>query len=228
MSTYLVFPDLTTSNPGLTWGWPIKKTPRFSTIVQKTASGRGEVRIPLYAYPLWDYEINISYIVGDNSVQNWRNNGNVNNCGLTGYQLLLNFLIAVQGQGGAFLYLDPYDNEVPSNEPQVIGVGDGSSLQFTMTLSFVSGGAQDLIQAFVAPPTIYVNGSPVSSSTYTITQFGDLIFNAGHAPGAGQDVSWSGQYYRLCRLSEDTWSDFSEDMYQLWSLKSLKFQTILL
>jgi hypothetical protein len=216
--SYLVFPDLTTTFPGLTWGWPIKKTPRSSTIIQKTASGRGEVRIPLYAFPLWDYEINIAYIQGDNSLANWRVN--------TGYQVLTNFLIAVQGQGQAFLYLDPYDHTVPSSAPQGIGTGDGSTTAFDMVISFVNGGAGDLIQNFVSAPIIYDNGSVVSSANYTINQYGSLVFNT--APLAGHIISWSGQYYRLCRLSEDTWTDFTEDMFQIWSMKTFKFQTVLL
>jgi uncharacterized protein (TIGR02217 family) len=198
----------------LTFQWPIKKNYRLDTSIQTPSSGRGELRIAKYAFPLIDYEWTLGYIPGDATETN------------SVYQQIQNFLIAVAGSGASFLFLDPYDNLVPVATPQQIGTGDGTTLLFTMVRTLVTGGAAILIQNFVAPPVIYVNGVAVSSSTYTINQYGTLTFNAGHAPGAGQSVSWSGQYYQLCRMTKDK-QDFEETMYQIWQCKTFQFQSVL-
>jgi len=197
--------------------WPIKKTPIFSTVVQTPASGRGELRIPLMLFPRWDFVLKTEYIKGDAqspiaSPSNW--------------QILVNFYMQQQGAASDWLFLDPYDNTVSNTTPQVIGTGDGTTTQFAIYRQLATGGALDLIQNYVSAPTIYVNGSAVSSSTYTINQFGVITFNS--APPNTQPVAWSGQFYYRCRFLEDSWSDLQEDFYQIWSLDGLKFRSVLL
>lgn len=51
---------------GLTW--PVKRTPNFSTLVHRATSGK-EVRLPLYASPLWDFELDFS-VLTDSSAPN--------------------------------------------------------------------------------------------------------------------------------------------------------------
>lgn len=271
---YLICPAIDTV---LTWLWPRKKTPRWNTIVQTPASGRGELAIPLFQFPLWDFDYKLGYIPGDFSGTN------------TTMQILINFFMGVQGRGEPFLFLDPYDNTATL---QVIGTGDGSTTQFTMYRSLVVGGAQDLIQNFVTPPTIFVSASGVVNTSgtgvswvsgdqfkstiagqpivingvtytvqtwnnatsltllssagtqsnkaytanqpqvlttdYSIDQYGTLTFTGGHIPAAGKTVLWSGQFYFLCRFSTDSFTDLSEEMYQIWKIQSFKFSSVLL
>ena len=49
-------------------------------------------------FPLWDFEIDITYLSGDAQGSN------------TLYQQLVNFYMAVQGQASDWLFLHPYDN----------------------------------------------------------------------------------------------------------------------
>lgn len=204
---YLICPAIDST---LTFQWPIKSTPRFNTITQMPASGRGPVHIPLYQFPLWDFDWVLSYIPGDATGVN------------TTYQTLINFFIGVQGSGQAFLFLHPYDHTVDQAHG-AIGTGDGSTLQFTMVRQFIAGGTDDLIQNFVNPPSIYVNGVLQSSSIYTIDQYGTLTFNAGHAPGNGLAITWAGQFYFLCRFEKDSFEEMEETLYQVWQIKAFKF-----
>lgn len=286
----LVFPSFNPGNSLASWSytWPIKQTPMFKTIVQESASGRGDIHIPLMQFPRWIFSWDLSYLKGDNQGVN------------TAWQLLNNFLMAVQGRGQTWLFQHPYDNIVgtyqitgsvtsgrfgmnrmgineqliqastgasaqitvlgsapltigpytgtpdashtwvgqttgavytPTSLPtlltsQQIGTGDGVTTAFTMFRTLVTSGAPDLIQNFVNPPTIYVNGVAVSSSTYSIDQYGTLTFNT--APSSGYSIAWTGQFYYLCVFDEDEWDDLQEMWYQVWSLKELKFRSYLL
>jgi hypothetical protein len=79
-------------------GFPIKQTPRFNTITQTSASGRGQIRIPTMQFPLWDFSIDVAYLAGDNQGVN------------TPWQQLINFYMGVQGAASDWLFLHPYDN----------------------------------------------------------------------------------------------------------------------
>lgn len=271
-------------------GFPIKTTPRFSTIIQTAASGRGQIRIPTMQFPLWDFEINISYLTGDNQGVN------------TPWQQLINFYMGVQGAASDWLFLHPYDNiagsftiagaftsgafiiretviqsvtgttavvittalnqltigpwniaQTPDNShtwvgqksgaiftpstalpvlatSQSIGTGDNTTAAFSMVRSLVSGGAQDLMQNFVFNPNIYVAGTlstPITNYTGP-DQYGTITFTGGHIPTAGQNISWTGQFYMRCAFSDDSWSNLEEDYGAIWLLEGLKFHSVLL
>lgn len=214
---YLICPAVDTT---LTFQWGIKKTARIDTIIQTPASGRGELRIPLYAFPLWDFEWKLMYIPGDT-------NGVLGGCSTATYTTLQNFFIAVQGQGSPFLFLDPYDNTV-TQTTGVIGTGDGATTQFQMVRQLTAGGADDLIQNFVNPPSVYVNGVLQTVTTdYSIDQYGTITFTGGHTPGAGHNITWAGQFYFLCRFANDS-LPFEEIMFQVWQVSSFKFVSVLL
>ena len=89
-------------NVQATAGWPIKKTPRYSTITQIPASGRSPIKIATMLFPLWDFVMDFTYIRGDATGTN------------TAWQQLVNFYMAVQGAADTWLFLDPYDNLVGS------------------------------------------------------------------------------------------------------------------
>lgn len=189
--------------------WPIKKTPRSATLEQMPASGRGPLYIPLYQFPLWDFEWTLGYIPGNAGGDT------------TVYQTLTNFLIGVQNRGQAFLFLDPYDNQVTAQE---IGVGDGSTLAFTMYRTFLAGGGQDQIQNFVNPPSIYLNGVLQTVTVdYTIDQYGTLTFVT--APPSGHVITWTGQFYFLCRFKKDSQDSLQQTMYQIWECKTFIFSS---
>jgi len=48
------------------------------------------------------------------------------------------------------------------------------------------------------------------------------------APAAGASVTADFSFWYRCRFLDDQWKDLSEDLYQIWSLHSLKFKSLLL
>lgn len=283
----LVFPLTFSGNVG----FPIKTTPKFNTIIQPSASGRGWVRIPTMQFPLWEFVLDISFLSGD--AQGTYDGSVV--AGGTQWQKLVNFYMAVQGSASDWLFLHPYDNSVgtftvagsltsgrfivgeaivqsvtsaqanfvsfigstftttgysgtpnnsntwvgqtsgavytPSATPVLVtsmpfGTGDGSTTAFSITRTILSGGAQDLIQNFVTPPLIYDNGSLVSSANYSIDQYGTITFNT--APLSGHIVGWTGLFYFRCFFKTDSWDNLEEQFYQIWEMKELKFESVLL
>jgi Conserved hypothetical protein 2217 (DUF2460) len=217
--SFLIFPTFTPFVGGQgqwNYKYPIKQSPEYNTIQQMPASGRGPVRIPLREFPLWNFTWDIGYLRGDNQGVN------------TAWQTLVNFIMAVQGAAASWLFLHPFDNTVSSSAPITIGIGDGTTTQFSIIRTLVTGGAQDLVQNFVSPPTIYINGTSISPAFYSIDQYGTVTFIAGHIPTAGQVIAWSGQFYYLCHFVDDKQDSLQEFLYQIWELGELKFQSVLL
>ena len=110
----------------------------------------------------------------------------------------------------------------------------GAGQAYSMIRTYITGGAQDLIQNFVGTletygPLIYDNGSLVtntSGTNYTIDEYGTITFT-GYTPTVGHTLSWAGQFYYLCHFLEDSWGDLQEDMYQLWTIEGLRFRSVL-
>lgn len=109
---------------------------------------------------------------------------------------------------------------------QAIATGDGVTTAFTMIRTFVTGGAQDMIQNFVVAPSIYDNGSLVNPVNYTLDQYGTLTFTV--APVAAHTISWTGVFYYRCRFKSDSWDSMQEDYYQIWTADGIKFISVLL
>jgi len=191
--------------------WPVQKTVRSNTLAQEPASGRGCLYIPLYEFPLWDFKWTLGYIPGNISGDN------------TVAQQLINFLIGIQNRGQNFLFLDPYDNTVTN---QYIGAADGSTTQFTMYRTILVGGGQDLIQNFVNPPSISVGGVLQNPTTYNIDAYGTLTFNTAPVLSSPPHaITWSGQFYFLCRMKKDSQESLQQTMYQLWEMKTFEFNS---
>ena len=205
--------------------WPIKKTPLFNTLTRTPSTGRGELRIPLMQFPLWNYELDISYLPGDaTGVFNQLGIYNIgNNWPYSPWQVLINFLQYIQGAGVDWLFFDPFHNTVTNQE---IAIGNGTSTEFSMIWTLVTDGAQELVQNFVSPPSIYVNGVLQTITVdYTIDTFGTLSFVT--APPNTYPITWSGQFFYRAHFLDDFWQDLSENWYQQWTMK-LKFRSVLL
>jgi hypothetical protein len=111
------------------------------------------------------------------------------------------------------------------NTSQAIATGDGATKAFSMIRTFITAGAQDLIQNFVNPPQIFLNGV-LQVSGYSIDQYGTITFTT--APGAGVTISWIGQFYYRCHFMEDRWDNLQEDYIEIWSMQGMKFESVLL
>jgi hypothetical protein len=109
-------------------------------------------------------------------------------------------------------------------------IGDGSTTAFSIIRSYITGGAQDLIQNFVGSletygPLIYVSGVLQSSANYIIDTYGTITFNT--APAASAVISWAGRFAYLCHFTTDSFDSFEENFYQLWTIEGLRFRSVL-
>lgn len=120
---------------------------------------------------------------------------------------------AVRGRFDSFLYLDPVFNSVTA-EP--FGTGDGTKTSFQIIATFKNSdgpGGPDIIQNFVALPSIFDNGSAVSPS---LGPTGIVTFVT--PPAAGHTLTWSGQFYYRCHFLDDT-LEFTNIMNLMWDAK---------
>lgn len=209
----LVFPS--PSPPNWSWRYAIKKSPLYKTIVQTPASGLGELRVPLYNYPRWQYEFDISYIKGSFIDPS------------SALEQIAGFYMAVQGMADDWLLDESdFDGDGSVSNAQ-FGTGDGETLSFQLTRQIGSGpstptgSGTDIIQDLNGTPQIYVGGILQATNTYTLGSTGIVTF--GTAPSEGVALNWNGAFYRRCRFLEDTLDALELDLYQIWSLHQLKF-----
>jgi uncharacterized protein (TIGR02217 family) len=209
--------------------WDLQKTPVFSTLIQKSASGRS-LRAAFYQYPIYRYDLSYD-ILRDDVAHNE-------------LKTLMGFYLARQGAFDSFLYVDPSDNIVTG---QAIATGDGVTAAFQLIRTY--GGFIEPcldIQAPISPTPvlyIYVNGVLQDVSYYDIKSYagtisyfngGMLTFKAGHIPGAVPITANFSYYKRVCfleysddgQVSGSSSNSFNQFMYNLWELSSLSFVTV--
>ena len=205
-----IFPAL----PGL--GWSVSKAPRFTTRTQKAISGR-ELRVIDQLHPIWTFTLTYEILRDKHDARGAGGLG----AGFDELRTLMGFFLNQQGAFQPFLFDDPSDDTITG---QTIGIGDGVTLAFQLVRTM--GGFAEPILAPNVVSNVYLNGIVQSPSTYTVNfNTGLLTFTA--APSSGQQVTADFTYYFRVRFSDDT-AEFENFMYQLWSLKQVKLQSVLL
>lgn len=210
--------------------WSYRKTPKFQTTVQTPRSGRGQVRYTAQVSPIWEWELTWNYL---------KEAGITSGRGLTtanDFSWLQDFYLSQQGAFGAFVF-DPsqYNFErlsVTGDTTQLnngfFATGDGSTTVFNLWRSstLASGiiSRLEMIQNVSLLTGIYSNGTLVSPSAYTLTNFPATVTFTS-APASGTVLSWAGSFNYLAHFADDS-IDVEEFMYQLWSLKSLKLELV--
>lgn len=192
-----VFPTIL---PGLQWN--ITKAPLWSTLKQRTASGR-ESRVALMSYPL--YEMELSYDV----LRSTSAYGEL--------QTLLNFYLARQGAFDNFLFEDTYmpDNAVTD---QLFATGDGVTTQYRLSRNIATGGFIEPVMNVKVLTNIKDNGVTVSGANYTVSNTGLVTFSP--AILAGHALTWTGTFYYRCRFDDKmTLNEFMQYLFELRSLK---------
>lgn len=206
-----IFPVL----PGLAWS--VTKAPRFASRVQRAVSGR-ELRVLDQPYPLWTWTLSYS-LLRDQSDQ--RGGGGGPGAGYDELRTLAGFFLGRQGAFQPFLFDDPTDDSVTG---QVIGTGDGATTGFQLVRSMAA-----FDEPITAPDTVaavYLNGLRQSPSSYAIDDnTGIVTFTA--APTPGQVVAADFTYWFRVRFADDS-AEFENFMLQLWQLKQVKLQSVLL
>ena len=193
--------------PGLAWSR--RKKPAFNTRVASHASGR-EVRVALMNYPLYEFEATYDGLTSSASA--------FAGLGASSLQSLMGFFLQLQGQFGTFLYIDPDDNSVTN---QGIGIGDGTTTAFTLVRAL--GGFAEPVGWVTAVWHVYLNGTPQSAGSYSVTAPNTLTLTM--PPGAGVVVTADFSFAFQCRFLDDQ-MEFEEFMSNLWKLESLKFRSV--
>ena len=192
--------------PGLAWSR--RKKPAFNTRIASHASGR-EVRVALMNYPLYEFEATYGLTSSASGFAG---------LGASSLQNLMGFFLQLQGQFGTFLYTDPDDNSVTS---QGIGVGDGTTTAFGFVRAL--GGFAEPVGWVTAVSHVYLNGTPQSGGSYSLTAPNTLTITT--PPGAGVVVSADFAFAFQCRFIDDQ-MEFEEFMSNLWKLQSMKFRSV--
>ena len=205
-----IFPAL----PGL--GWSVTKAPRFATRIQKAVSGR-ELRVLDQPYPIWVWTLAYSMLRDKHDTRGAGGLG----AGFDELRTLAGFFLQQQGALQPFLFDDPTDDTVTG---QSIGTGNSSTTVFQLVRSF--GGFSEPTVAPNTVSAIYFNGVLQSSSGYTVDPATGLV-TFTTAPPTGQAITADFTYYFRVRFADDT-AEFENFMYQLWQLKQVKLQSVLL
>jgi uncharacterized protein (TIGR02217 family) len=180
--------------------FPIKRSPNWPTVKQDALSGK-RIRVPLYTYPTYQYEISFDVLRTDAS--------------LLELQTLQGFIAAVQGPAQLWAYDDPNDD---SANGQDFGIGDGQTTTFQLVRSY--GGFTEPAFLVNGTPAIFVNGTTTTPAS--ISAYGVVTFST--APAAGAVLTWTGNFYWPCRFDDEA-TEFENFMSGFFRLKSLKFST---
>jgi len=205
----LVFPSL----PGL--GWSVMKAPRFASRIQKAVSGR-ELRIVDQPLPIWLFTLTFPILRDKHDTRGPAGWGGL----YDELRTLAGFFLQMQGQFATFLFDDPTDDSVLG---QSIGTGDAGTTVFQLVRTF--GGFVEPVTAPNAVTAIYFNGIIQSAASWSVDPAtGIVTFTA--PPPAGRAITADLSYYFRCRFAEDS-NEFDNFNYQKWSLKQLKFQSVI-
>lgn len=132
--------------------WPVKRYPVFKTIKQIPANNIGEVHISLTPYPIWVWDLDLSFMKGDATSPGAN----------SPWHQIVGFYGQMRGAFQSWFYLDPYDNGMDSAGNLIIntiGTGDGNTISFQTTRSI--GGMKDLVQNFKTVPNVFLDAVAV-------------------------------------------------------------------
>lgn len=218
-------------------GWPVMKTPTFSTRHHRAVNGR-ELRTSDQSIPVWEWQLSYPLLVDKYDT---RGQGSfykdihgrdiffqidylydINHAppGAFGSPLraMMGFYNSVLGSSGEILLKDPTDNRTF----EILGVGDGSQKVFQLIRTMGT-----LIEPITAPEsviTVALNGVGMPGDTHSINyDIGTVTFNS--PPGNGVQVTADFTYFFRCRFSDDT-LDFENFMLDLWQLGRVKLKSI--
>lgn len=185
------------------------KMPTWARRMQRSVSGR-ELAVQDYANPIWNIKLTFSFLrdftVGALASE---------------MRLLMDFINQALASGDTFLWEDRDDYTV-TDEP--IGTGDGTTVDFQLVRRLVASGFAEDIIAPHNVANVYVNGiDPGGWSVDAATG----IVTMGAAPALGEAITADFTYYFRCRFSDDA-VEFERFAHQFWSVKELRFRSVVL
>ena len=204
------FPDMPSN-----MAWPVKSTTRAgSTLTFRASSGR-RADAPLWAYPLYEWEISFSGLSSTDALYP--------GLGARSLQILKGFYLAQRGRLLPFIYQDPTDCV---QEGAVLGVGDGTTVNFIPSRNV--GAFSEPVDTVLSVDQVYANGVAVDSATWNIVAPNGVDANAigfSSAPAEGSVLTLDFQFGFKCKFSDDDF-EFTNIMRHLWTADSLKFERV--
>src|SRR5262249_43158644 len=172
-------------------------------------------------YPIWTWTLTYTLLRDKWDARAQGSMGGGPGIGYDELRTLAGFFLQQQGSFLPFLFDDPTDNSVNA---QPLGTGNSSATQFQLVRTMAS-----FAEPVTAPNSvgaIYFNGVLQSPSGYSVDPgIGIVTFAA--PPPSGQLVTADFTYRFRVRFAEDT-AEFENFMYQLWQLKQIRLQSVLL
>lgn len=182
-----------------------KKTPLWSTATTTAVSGRDRRRA-LWSYPLWKFEVSYDMLRHTPSYPELDKLNAFFNSHSAGYQ--------------SWFYFDRTDNSCTDSQ---FGEGDGSTTTFQLSRTKTFGGITftEPVRGVSGIPDVYING--IITTSYTIGAYGSITFST--PPAAAAILSWTGNFFFLCRFVEDE-LDISSFADKFWEGSGIEFRTI--
>lgn len=216
-----VFPLAPLTHPAFS----VHRRPTFATIEHISKQGRATGAAQQNS-PLWEFEL--SYELLRDATQNILQPTVSHFATKTELQKLFELNIACAGQYGEFLFLDSTDN---SREFQILGVGDGETVEFPFVRSIIGDGSLVFTEQVGAvnddfSVVVFLDGEEVAPgpSTWGISDdLLTLVFIT--APGAGVVVSSTFHYYYRCRWISDS-QEVEQFAQFIWSSASVRFRSV--
>jgi hypothetical protein len=219
------FPVMSTTVPWSLVKNGFHKTPHYNSVDQLPAAGRGRSTFGLMPYPTWDFNLDLNYVLGGESVQ-----GSVLASFLSCYMLCC-------GGAGFFLFTDPNDSAVtlagsamlnvtPGAALPMGQVGDGTSTKFQLARKI--GTAPDIQQNVIVTQVQVAGVTKALGTDYSLSSTGVITFVV--APAASAALTWAGSFQYLCKFTDDTLRDLARVSKNsggfLWSCSSIQFESV--
>lgn len=223
MATGNLFP-IWPALPGLAWN--LTKSQVWNTLKQKSVSGR-TLTAGTYMAPIWEFTWNWEFLRDANDTRGGAGLG----AGFDELRSLEGFFAQQNGAAIPFLLEDLSDDISPTDQP--IGAGDGVTTTFqlvrTIGLNLPAGsgfGFTEPITAIDQINNIKLNGNIASPGLYAV-DYDTGVVTFASAPNVGWTIAANFTYFFRVRFAKDN-ADFENFMYQLWRVKELKFESVLL
>lgn len=205
-----VFPTLA----GLSWD--IEKTPRWRNTRQSAYSG-AETAIAYWSYPQWSWSLTFNVLR--------QGKFGMPQTAYYEFSQLAGFYNQLYGDYDSFLYTDP-DNHTATD--QLIGIGDGTTLEFQMVNAY-----GNFVEPVFAPNVVSevtVNGVPQTEGVdYTVSVWGSDtpgIITFTSPPGDGYDINATFTFYYPCRFDPGYAMTFKQFLSGLFSTEGVTFSSI--
>lgn len=182
-------------------GFPVTRTPVFSTTPQVAFSGKDSRRAN-WTYPKHRYELTFDLLRSDSNAE---------------WQTLMGFFMKVKGSALPFFFFDVDDNTAAS---QQFGIGDGITTQYQLVRSL--GGFVEPVYAPIGTPS--VSGGGLFSVSNGLVTF-------SIPPTNSSVLTWSGTFNWLCRFDADElgFEKFMKTLDgtgSMWSVGKASFTTV--